>query len=333
MGVDLSAYCARIGCFLARSKLKSSCSPVWLRPTLLAAGCRTGGRCFLVLFCVAHLIICAGDVETNPGPDKIDQVLARLQDLAQSNEKFHKDTSMKLKDIQTSVTDIKRRLSEVEGKLSAIENLREDVTCVSEVVQDSQVQLQSIKTKQSEQAEFVVDDLNNRMRRNNLIFKGIPEEPDEKWADTERLITEFVSTNLGIQAGEIERAHRVGRPKPEQSRPIVIKFLNFKDKSNILRNASKLKKLKEPRVWIEEDFSPRIQLVRKKLRDFAREKRTQDEKYRVVFDKLLLGNKCYSFDSSKNEVICLPRHGEAAANLPRKQGVASPQGEDGAKSV
>lgn len=153
----------------------------------------------------------------------------------------------------------------MEGKLSAIDNLRQDVTSVNEAVQESQVQLQTIKTKQSEQTEFVVDDLNNRMRRNNPIFKGILEEPDEKRADTERLITEFVSAHLGIQAGEIERAHRVGRPKPEQSRPIVIKFLNYKDKNNILRTASKLKKLKEPCVWIEEDFLRRLQVVRKKL--------------------------------------------------------------------
>lgn len=315
---------------MVRSKLNTACSPVWLRPASLADGCRSGARCFLVLFCVAHLIICAGDVETNPGPEKIDQVISLLKDLAQSNEKFHKDTSIKLKDIQTNVTDIKRRLSEVEGKLSAIDNLRRDVTSVNEAVQESQVHLQTIKTKQSEQTEFVVDDLNNRMRRNNLIFKGIPEEPDEKWEDTERLITEFVSTHLGIQAGEIERAHRVGRPKPEQSRPIVIKFLNFKDKNNILRNASKLKKLKEPRVWIEEDFSRRLQLVRKKLRDFARENRTQGEKYRVVFDKLLLGNKCYSFDSAKNEMVCLPRHEEATTSTPPTHRVASPEGEDDA---
>lgn len=280
----------------------------------------------MVLFCIAHLIICAGDVETNPGPDKVEQILGLVKELTLSNEKFQRETSSKLKDIQTNVTDIKRRLSGVEERLNAIDNLRHDVTAVNSVIKESQEQLKTIEAKQMEQANLVVDDLNNRMRRNNLIFKGIPEEPQEKWVDTERIINEFVSSNLGLKAGEIERAHRVGRPKVDHIRPIVVKFLNFKDKSTILRNASKLKDLQNPRVWIEEDFSARMQLIRKKLRDFARKERKPNEKYTVTYDKLLLGNKCYTFDSSKNQVTCLPRHDQAAVSAPNEESAVSTQG-------
>lgn len=280
----------------------------------------------MVLFCIAHLIICAGDVETNPGPDKVEQILGLVKELTLSNEKFQRETSSKLKDIQTNVTDIKRRLSGVEERLNAIDNLRHDVTAVNSVIKESHEQLKTIEAKQMEQANLVVDDLNNRMRRNNLIFKGIPEEPQEKWVDTERIINEFVSSNLGLKAGEIERAHRVGRPKVDHIRPIVVKFLNFKDKSTILRNASKLKDLQNPRVWIEEDFSARMQLIRKKLRDFARKERKPNEKYTVTYDKLLLGNKCYTFDSSKNQVTCLPRHDQAAVSAPNEESAVSPQG-------
>lgn len=280
----------------------------------------------MVLFCIAHLIICAGDVETNPGPDKVEQILGLVKELTLSNEKFQRETSSKLKDIQTNVTDIKRRLSGVEERLNAIDNLRHDVTAVNSVIKESHEQLKTIEAKQMEQANLVVDDLNNRMRRNNLIFKGIPEEPQEKWVDTERIINEFVSSNLGLKAGEIERAHRVGRPKVDHIRPIVVKFLNFKDKSTILRNASKLKDLQNPRVWIEEDFSARMQLIRKKLRDFARKERKPNEKYTVTYDKLLLGNKCYTFDSSKNQVTCLPRHDQAAVSAPNEESAVSTQG-------
>lgn len=280
----------------------------------------------MVLFCIAHLIICAGDVETNPGPDKVEQILGLVKELTLSNEKFQRETSSKLKDIQTNVTDIKRRLSGVEERLNAIDNLRHDVTAVNSVIKESHEQSKTIEAKQMEQANLVVDDLNNRMRRNNLIFKGIPEEPQEKWVDTERIINEFVSSNLGLKAGEIERAHRVGRPKVDHIRPIVVKFLNFKDKITILRNASKLKDLQNPRVWIEEDFSARMQLIRKKLRDFARKERKPNEKYTVTYDKLLLGNKCYTFDSSKNQVTCLPRHDQAAVSAPNEESAVSTQG-------
>ncbi|KAH7937137.1 hypothetical protein HPB49_008100 [Dermacentor silvarum] len=211
-------------------------------------------------------------------------------ELTVSNDRFHKEVTNKLKDIHTTVTDVKRRLSKIEERLETVDNLSESVTTVGSVLQESQVQLKSIEQKQTQQANLVVDDLNNRMRRNNLVFKGIPEQTTEKWSDTEKLISEFVTTNLGIQPGEIERAHRVGQRKPDRIRPVVVKFLNFKDKNNILKSAFKLKDLVTPRVWIEEDFSPRMQLIRKTLRDFARANRLQNEKYKLQFDKLIMGN-------------------------------------------
>ncbi|KAH8034761.1 hypothetical protein HPB51_002175 [Rhipicephalus microplus] len=187
-----------------------------------------------------------------------------------------------------TLANLKRRLSKIEERLESVDNLSESVKAVGSVVQESQEQLKTIEQKQTHQANLVVDDLNNRMRRNNLVFKGVPEQAAEKWSDTEKLIHEFVTENLGIQPGEIERAHRVGQRKPDRTRPVVVKFLNFKDKSNILKNAFKLKDLATPRVWIEEDFSPRVQLIRKTLRDFARAKRQKNEKYKLQFDKLIM---------------------------------------------
>nr|XP_037273750.1 uncharacterized protein LOC119165772 [Rhipicephalus microplus] len=266
-----------------------------------------GGRLVLVFFSLAHLLICAGDVELNPGPDKVDQVVALVKEFTASNERFQKEVTNKLKDIHTTVTDLKRRLSKIEERLESVDNLSESVKAVGSVVQESQEQLKTIEQKQTHQANLVVDDLNNRMRRNNLVFKGVPEQAAEKWSDTEKLIHEFVTENLGIQPGEIERAHRVGQRKPDRTRPVVVKFLNFKDKSNILKNAFKLKDLATPRVWIEEDFSPRVQLIRKTLRDFARAKRQKNEKYKLQFDKLIMGNVIFTVDSSSNKVVPIPR--------------------------
>ena len=52
---------------------------------------------------------------------------------------------------------------------------------------------------------------------------------------------------------EIDCSHRMGRPKNNQSRPrtTVCRFVGFKDKQNVLRNA---KKLKNVGIYIYEDF-------------------------------------------------------------------------------
>lgn len=308
MGVDVCTYRARIGRFLARHIQLKQQFAVWLRSTAFFGYWRPGCRLLVVLFSVAHILLCAGDIETNPGPDKVEQLLVLVKDIGQTIDKFQKETSSKLKDLQTTITDTKRRLSKIEGRLDVIDVLRKDVTSVNEVLQESHAQLKSLETKQTEQADLLVDDLNNRMRRNNLVFKGIPEQTAEKWKDTEKIVSEFVTQHLGIQSGEIERAHRVGRVTDDRVRPIVVKFLNFKDKSSILRNAYKLQK-SSPRVWVEEDFSPRIQMIRKKLRDFVKVERKPGEKYKLLFDKVLLGNRLYGLGNTNDSTIVqIPRH-------------------------
>lgn len=72
-----------------------------------------------------------------------------------------------------------------------------------------------------------------------------------------------------------------------------------------------------------------MELIRKNLRDFARKERKPNEKYTVIYDKLLLGNKCYTFDSSKKkQVTCLPRRDEAEVSALNEQTDVSTQGDD-----
>ncbi|KAH9367491.1 hypothetical protein HPB48_021407 [Haemaphysalis longicornis] len=149
-----------------------------------------------------------------------------------SNDKFQEEVSGRLKDLQLSMTDIKRRLSELEQSDSV-----RDVSSVSSLLKESCDQLRNIDSKQTQRSSLVVDDFDNRIRRNNLIIKGLPETSPEKWVATEETITKFVSENFDIHVGEIERARRIGECKEGTVRPVVVKFLNFKDKHNILKNA------------------------------------------------------------------------------------------------
>lgn len=49
----------------------------------------------------------------NPGPEKVDQLLTIVKDIAASNEKFQKEIVEKVKDVQTNLTKLKRRLSKL----------------------------------------------------------------------------------------------------------------------------------------------------------------------------------------------------------------------------
>lgn len=266
-------------------------------------------KTLLLCLCLAQLLVCAGDVETNPGPDKISDVVQMLKEVIASNEKYQKENSAQLSGINAGINDISRRVSNLETQLSEVVKLREEVSSVSEAVSQVKTDLDALARKQHETSNLtdVVDDLNNRLRRTNLVVKGLPEAPRESWIETEEIAKSFFSAHLGVAVKDIERAHRLGTRRANFHRPIIVKFLSYKSKNEVLSNAYKLKHVSSPKVWIEEDFSPRMQMIRKRLRDFARENREENQKYKLTYNKLFLNNVAYHYDPESDEVVPLPK--------------------------
>ncbi|KAJ4929920.1 hypothetical protein JOQ06_018940 [Pogonophryne albipinna] len=90
-------------------------------------------------------------------------------------------------------------------------------------------------------------------RRSNVVLDGIGVEPGETWAQTEEKVKDILVDKLKFQRGiEIERAHRTGKPAANNTRPIVVKFLRFKDRSAVLERA---KHLRGTNIYINEDYT------------------------------------------------------------------------------
>lgn len=78
-----------------------------------------------------------------------------------------------------------------------------------------------------------MDYLEGQSRRNNLVFEGVPESPNETLADTEDKVCKLLveKFKMGQQhAIEMDRVHCTGKPAQNgRSRPVVAKFLRYKD--------------------------------------------------------------------------------------------------------
>ena len=117
--------------------------------------------------------------------------------------------------------------------------------------------------------------LENHSRRSNIKVFGIPEKAEiegpELWEVCENAVKDQICAKLNIKKEEcqsmtIERAHRVGKQHTpfrhladgtkvkSRARPIVAKFLNWKDKEKVLREA---RLLKPDDIQFLEDFSKR----------------------------------------------------------------------------
>ncbi|KAH9361347.1 hypothetical protein HPB48_006909 [Haemaphysalis longicornis] len=140
------------------------------------------------------------------------------------------------------------------------------------------------------------------MRRNNLLVKGISEQEKEDYVVTEQIVRDFFSSKLNLQVGNIERAHRVGHQQRNFHRPIIVKFIDFKSKMEALDKGPKLKDI-SPKVWLEEDFSPKVQFARKKLREFAKSHCKKNERYTVRYNKLHLNGMTYQFNSASGLIV------------------------------
>lgn len=143
-----------------------------------------------------------------------------------------------------------------------------------------------------------IDELEDRSRRNNLIFYGLP-DAKETWQQTEAKLTEVLNETItSFPAGSFERAHRIGTLSPNKCRPVVAKFLNFKTKEQVF-TARKL--LKPKNITISEDFSPATRIARKKLTEFAKSQ-PGSPPFQISYNKLIVNKKRYTYNAITDSI-------------------------------
>ena len=108
--------------------------------------------------------------------------------------------------------------------------------------------------------EHKVVDLEARSKRNNLVFHGVDESPDENCMDVAfDLIERGCCVDRHVT---LERAHRIGdRKRGHQNRPLIVKFLDFQDKVAVQRGKKNLPQ----RISVSDDLPQPIRIARKCL--------------------------------------------------------------------
>lgn len=192
MGVDTVTYRVRIGTFSNSGRNKTSVvERSHPEACLLSVLC---SKPSLVLsICLALLLLCAGDIEANPGP-KVDDVYVLLKECIEANKKNFNATASILKEIQRDVADIRSRVCAVEKNLPIVPDIGTGVKAVNDTFEEVKMTL----SRTNGDLEGVVDDLNNRSRRNNLLIKGLAEVGNEDYEASEKLVRDFCSRQLKI---------------------------------------------------------------------------------------------------------------------------------------
>ena len=190
----------------------------------------------------------------------------KIDTLSKEIEKTKKNYQ-KLKNEKDELVEELNRSKERISKLESVKNdMEESITTTQDILENKVKDLER-GMKKSNIEKSKLRQLEDRQRRNNLRIDGLDDNENESWDDTDA--TEMFEHCLGVTGVIIERAHRTGdkeRRKKEgnyvRPRTIVLKLLNYKDKTRILRN---VKKLKGTGIFINEDYSHETLLIRKQL--------------------------------------------------------------------
>ena len=136
------------------------------------------------------------------------------------------------------------------------------------------------------------NELEDRLRRNNVGIDGIAEEPEETWEKCDRKVQRLLSEELDINHVVIGRAHRVKgyshekkNSKKLRSRTIVCKLLSFVHKARILNNSHRLK---GNTYYVNEDFSKETLAYWKELWEKVKALKKEDKAAHLNYKSIVV---------------------------------------------
>ena len=167
------------------------------------------------------------------------------------------DSRLIIESLQTELEETRniasgalRRVEECEADLAKLQNenesLKDQITTLGHA-------------ERFKELEERLEDRTNRQFRNTLTFKGIADDPDETWAQTEKKLVNAIK-KAGVPAADannmIERAHR-GRPNREKQgpRPIFARFFSWKDSEQV-KKLTITNTENSSRVYVDQKYGP-----------------------------------------------------------------------------
>merc|ERR1719210_1730954 len=236
--------------------------------------------------------------------DKLENLTSILNDESSSNKQKIEEIREALDGVDM---DIKAKMEETTSSLMS--KIHSEVKQNGEGKYGIDLEISVVKDM-LEPLSNRVSTMNEKMydfeanKRNNLIFYGIPNDPNESSESLvvkmQGLLKEKLLLKREIPLTQALRDDT--GPAVSGRRPVIVTFENFKDRDSVLRRAPVLKK---SGLHVTEDLSKSVREVRANLTKFMRTwKKQNPESYcHLQFDKLYIDNRLYVWDKESGEVV------------------------------
>lgn len=212
------------------------------------------------------------------------EILRELKDMRRESQTSFTETKASLDRLEDSMKDVKERVNILENRVEEAENR---ISVTEEVSQRNERVLRYLLRRETLLISQC-DDLQNRLRRNNLRIYQVPEDSEKE--DVTGFVRELIKSSLGLTQIDIriERAHRALGRKPlntEPSRSIIVRFLDYAVKEAILRKAWAKKQVTfhGKVIYFDQDYSPDIQRKRTRIRGVIKQLKEKGIRARCRF--------------------------------------------------
>ncbi|XP_072162942.1 uncharacterized protein [Diadema setosum] len=159
--------------------------------------------------------------------DAVDKFLGKLSDLEANIEASIQFESKRVDDLEVKQKEMEGRMKRMEKEIAELR---------SEVLKNK------AETNKTERIS----------RRNNIRIVGIPETPNDQREDCAHIVEDILRSKFKMTT-KVERAHRDGRKVEGRPRHILIKFLSYREKVDVIRRAREI--LKDERYFMIDDLT------------------------------------------------------------------------------
>ena len=167
----------------------------------------------------------------------------------------------KLEEQTKLIYDLKNSLEFTQAEFDSLKlennELKKDVTDLKLIVDKQEKMIEELKDNQEAQEDY--------SRRRNIRIDGVIDDIKETSEQTQLKADKIIKEELGLDNIKIETAHRI--PKKQNSlnsspRSIMVRLVSDKQRDIIMRST---KKLKNSRIYINEDFCEATMKIRQNL--------------------------------------------------------------------
>ena len=194
-------------------------------------------------------------------PPNATAVPVEKEGIPSSLDQYFKDATEKFQQmIRSAVDNFMDRLHQLEVTMDA--SLEFERKRVDDLMENQDRMKSKMESMQKEIAELQLEVQRNKAasnkserfsRRNNVRLVGIPEAPQGQREDPVSMVEEILQSKFKVKT-KVERAHRDGKKVDGRPRHILLKFLSYREKVDIMRRARDT--LKDENFFITDDLTP-----------------------------------------------------------------------------